>query len=144
MKKTRLISSAIALVMVAACAKPQPQAFQVIPQPADVTVNEGTFCVKGAAVSFDENMDEASKAAAQRFVAALETASGVKCKQAEGGISFIQNPNLAAEQYAINVTPKGVNVEASALVMMFMLASSCQRCGRRKVLFRSTKKIGLV
>ena len=115
MKKTRLISSAIALVMVAACAKPQPQAFQVIPQPADVTVNEGTFCVKGAAVSFDENMDEASKAAAQRFVAALETASGVKCKQAEGGISFIQNPNLAAEQYAINVTPKGVNVEASAL-----------------------------
>ena len=32
----------------------------------------------------------------------------------------------------------------SPLVMMFMLASSCQRCGRRKALFRSMKKIGLL
>ena len=111
--KKRLILLA-ALMAVFACAK--PQAFHVIPMPADVTtVSDGSFCVKGAAVSFDENMDEASVAAALRFVEALETATGVKCRQADGGIRFIQNPNLAAEQYAIGVTPEGVTVEASAL-----------------------------
>ncbi len=112
MKNPILLFSALLAI---ACAKPQPQTFQVIPQPADVTLADGSFCVKGAAVCFDENMDEASVKAARRFVDALETATGAKCKQADGGIAFIQNPNLAAEQYAINVTPEGVTVEASAL-----------------------------
>ncbi|MCR4844425.1 MAG: beta-N-acetylhexosaminidase [Bacteroidales bacterium] len=113
MKKSIVILTSLALL--AGCAKPQPQAFQVIPMPADVTITDGYFPVAGAAVSFGQNMDEASLAAAQRFVNALETASGKKCKQAAGGISFVVNPNLAAEQYAINVTKDGATVEASAL-----------------------------
>ena len=105
----------LAALLAFACAKPQPQAFQVIPQPADVKFADGSFCVKGAAVNFDENMDEGSLKAAFRFVDALETATGVQLHLDEGGIAFIQNPALAPEQYAINVTPQGVKVEASAL-----------------------------
>ena len=112
MKKLILLSAAF---LAFACAQPQPQAFQVIPMPADVTVNEGCFPVKGAAIACDEQMDELSVKAVQRFVSALEAATGKSCKTGEGGICFVVNPNLAAEQYAINVTPKGATVEASAL-----------------------------
>ena len=112
MKRFLLFLSALAVL---SCAKPQPQAFQVIPMPDQVTVNDGTFCVKGAAVHFDDDLDEASAAAVLRFVDAIETATGTQCKWAEGGMIFRANPSLAAEQYSINITPKSVTVEASAL-----------------------------
>ncbi len=101
--------------LLASCAQPQPQAFHVIPMPADVTVSEGSFCVKGAEVNIDPALDEASRKAVDRFVTTLETATGKPVKSGEGGFRFILNPNLAAEQYAIHVTPKGATVEASAL-----------------------------
>ena len=104
-----------ALFVFAACSQPQPQAFHVIPMPADVTVSDGSFCVKGAAVHFDEDLDEASMGAVLRFVEAIETATGTQCKWDEGGMTFRVNPSLAAEQYSINITPKSVTVEASAL-----------------------------
>ena len=74
MKKITIFLS---LALLAACAKPQPQAFQVIPMPADVTVTDGAFCVKGVAVTVDPALDELSQKAVQRFVQALETATGV-------------------------------------------------------------------
>ncbi len=104
-----------ALFVFAACSQPQPQAFHVIPMPADVTVSDGSFCVKGAAVHFDDDLDEASMGAVLRFVEAIETATGTQCKWDEGGMTFRVNPSLASEQYSINVTPKSVTVEASAL-----------------------------
>ena len=102
-------------VLAAACAKPQPQAFHVIPMPADVTLSDGAFCVKGAEVKIDPALDDASQKAVGRFVNALETATGKPVKSGDGGFLFSLNPNLAAEQYAIHVTPEGATVEASAL-----------------------------
>ncbi|MBQ9194064.1 MAG: beta-N-acetylhexosaminidase [Bacteroidales bacterium] len=83
--------------------------------PADVTVTDGAFCVKGVAVTVDPALDELSQKAVQRFVQALETATGVKTKSGEGGISFVLNASLAPEQYTINVKADGAVVEASAL-----------------------------
>lgn len=103
------------LLMAVACAQPRPQAFQVIPYPADVTLSDGFFPVKGVAVEVDSALDEVSRKAVGRFVQALETATGVKTKTGDGGLRFLLNPNLAAEQYAINVKPDGATVEASAL-----------------------------
>lgn len=111
MKKTALIIAAFALF---ACAKPQPQAFHVIPMPADVTIEEGFFPVAGAAVVCDESMDELSAKAVGRFADALSAATG-KPAGGKGEISFGVNPNLAAEQYFIAITTEGVRVEASAL-----------------------------
>lgn len=102
-------------VLAVSCAKPQPQAFQVIPMPADVTVTDGAFCVKGVAVAVDSALDDFSQKAVGRFVSALETATGAKTKSGEGGISFVLNASLAPEQYTINVKADGAVVEASAL-----------------------------
>jgi len=112
MKKTIMMMLAVLAV---SCAKPQPQAFQVIPMPADVTVTDGAFCVKGVAVAVDSALDELSQKAVGRFVSALETATGAKTKSGEGGISFVLNASLAPEQYTINVKADGAVVEASAL-----------------------------
>ena len=114
MKKT--IASLTSLVLLAGCAKPQPQAFQVIPMPAQVTVNEGYFPVAGALIACDENMDELSQKAVARFAEALKTVTGKACDgKGKGEIHFSVNPNLAAEQYSIEVREDGVDVEASAL-----------------------------
>jgi len=112
MKKLTILLSALAVM---ACAQPVPQAFEVIPLPAQVSLADGTFKVKGMAVKCDENMDEASVAAVQRFVKAVETATGSKVKQADGGMTFVQNPALAPEEYIIDIQEKSVRVEASAL-----------------------------
>ena len=103
------------LLAIFACSKPKPQDFHVIPMPDQVTLTDGVFNVKGMAVNFDENMDEASFCAALRFVDALETASGEQCKLADGGMLFVQNPALAPEEYTIDIRPDGVLVQASAL-----------------------------
>jgi len=103
------------LALFAAACTPKPQAFSVIPQPADVTIGKGSFCVKGANICFDDAMDEASLAAVLRFVEAVETATGEQLNYAEGGIQFSVNPNLGPEQYYINVKKDGVQVDASAL-----------------------------
>ena len=104
-----------AAVLVAACAKPQPQAFHVIPMPADVTVSEGSYAIAGKSFFLDPRMDDASSAAVWRFKNALEKASGKVSPLGKDEIQFLVNPNLAAEQYSINVTEQGATVEASAL-----------------------------
>ena len=110
----RLLTIAVAALAIA-CSTPQPQDFHVIPMPESVTINEGSFNVKGAAFSVADNLDELSVKAIERFKLALETATGKKCRKAGKGFSFILNPNLAAEEYAINIDDKGATVEASAL-----------------------------
>lgn len=105
----------LAAAIVAACTNPEPQEFHVIPMPESVTLADGSFCVKGAAIQTDDAIDAASLEAIGRFKEALETATGKKLKQGRGGFRFVLNPNLAAEEYAINIDEEGAVVEASAL-----------------------------
>ena len=113
MKRISILLAAAAMTM--ACANPQPQEFHVIPMPESVTITEGSYNVKGAAFNVADNLDELSVKAIERFKQALETASGKKCRKGNGGFSFTLNPNLGAEEYAININDKGVLVEAAAL-----------------------------
>jgi hexosaminidase len=108
-----LIPAVLAAVL--SCSNPQPQAFSVIPQPESVTLSEGVFCVKGAALETDANIDDASMKAIGRFTEALETAIGKKLHKGKGGFSFVLNTNLADEEYAINIGKDGAVVEAGAL-----------------------------
>ena len=111
--KKFLIPAVLAAVL--SCSNPQPQAFSVIPRPESVTLSEGVFCVKGAALETDANIDDASMKAIGRFTEALETATGKKLHKGKGGFSFVLNSNLADEEYAINIGKDGAVVEAGAL-----------------------------
>ena len=115
------VLSLLALSIATACTTPlQPQPFSVIPMPNDVTLSEGAFPVAGVMISFDENWDEPSVKAITAFRDALEAATGKKCSGKAGGkISFLINPNLGTEEYALNVNDKGVSVEASAFPGLF-------------------------
>ena len=105
---------ATVLVLVA-CSQVQPQAFHVIPMPAEVAVSEGAYPVAGKAFFLDPRLDDASQDAIWRFKDALEAATGRTSRLGKGEIQFLVNPELAPEQYTVQVSKDGVVVEASAL-----------------------------
>ena len=104
-----------AMLVLAACRQVQPQAFSVIPMPAEVSVSEGAYSVAGKAFFLDPRLDNASQDAIWRFKDALEAATGKACPLGKGDIQFLVNPELAPEQYTVQVSKDGVVVEASAL-----------------------------
>ena len=109
----------LSLALVLSCtSKPQPQPFSVIPMPNDVTLSEGSFALAGQEFYADAALDEASLKAVKGLADQLALVSGKKatCSTEDKGqkVRFLLNPNLGAEEYALNVNDKGVSVEASA------------------------------
>ena len=113
MRKYSFIFAAV--LALAACRQVQPQAFSVIPMPAEVSVSEGAYSVAGKAFFLDPRLDNASQDAIWRFKDALEVATGRTSPLGKGDIQFLMNPELAPEQYTVQVNKDGVVVEASAL-----------------------------
>ena len=113
MRKYSFIFAAV--LALAACRQVQPQAFSVIPMPAEVSVSEGAYSVAGKAFFLDPRLDNASQDAIWRFKDALEAVTGRTCPLGKGDIQFLMNPELAPEQYTVQVNKDGVVVEASAL-----------------------------
>ena len=103
----------------AACSTPkQPQPFSVIPMPNDVTLSEGSFNLAGQAFYADASLDQQTHQAIADFWNQLYTVSGKKSSlgtEDKGQrVRFLPNPELGAEEYTLEVTEKGVTVEASA------------------------------
>ncbi len=96
-----------------ASAKAEP--VTVVPYPNDITVGTGAYDLAGTAVSIGKAIDEASAKVIRDFVARLETVTGEKTVETEGGLAFIVNENMAPEEYALIVDSTGVKVEAAAL-----------------------------
>ena len=116
MKRTTFL---LTLMLAVACStEKQPQPFSVIPMPNDVTLSEGSFNLAGQDFFADAALDQASHKAIADFWDQLYRVSGKKStlSSEETGqkVRFIPNPNLGAEEYALNVNDKGVTVEASA------------------------------
>ena len=116
MKRTTFL---LTLMLAVACStEKQPQPFSVIPMPNDVTLSEGSFNLAGQDFYADAALDQASHKAIADFWNQLYRVSGKKStlSSEETGqkVRFIPNPNLGAEEYALNVNDKGVTVEASA------------------------------
>ncbi len=116
MKRTTFL---LTLMLAVACStEKQPQPFSVIPMPNDVTLSEGSFNLAGQDFYADAALDQASHKAIADFWDQLYQVSGKKStlSSEETGqkVRFIPNPNLGAEEYALNVNDKGVTVEASA------------------------------
>ena len=91
----------------------------IVPYPNDVKVKKGTFCIKGAKVSYDAAMDAPTVDIVKNFAQTLTQVTGVKSSVRKGssrtGIVFVKNSSVASEAYVLDVTTKAVRVEASDL-----------------------------
>ena len=113
----RLLFMASALVAAAvSCSAPKAPEIHVIPQPQHVAVQPGVFKVAGAAVSYD-GLDAAAVKHVENFAARLSLVTGKKSVVSntlkDKGFSFVVNPALAAEEYAVDITPASVKVTAA-------------------------------
>ena len=114
MRRILILASSL---LAAFCAR-TPQEFHVVPMPESVTIGEGSFRIDGQQIFIDPLLDEASAGAVESFAERLSLVSGKPspCSREDAGqiIRFCLNPNLGNEEYAINVSPSGVGVDASA------------------------------
>ena len=114
MKKISVLSLLAILFAFTATAQ-----IKVVPYPNDVHLNEGTFCIKGAKVAYDAAMDAPTVDIVKNFAQTLTQVTGatspVRKGAAKSGVVFVHNPSIASEAYLLDVTPKGVRVEASDL-----------------------------
>ena len=118
MKKILLFAG---LALAAACTTEvrQSNVLDVIPYPNEVQVGEGTFNAKGAAVTYEESLDEATvnviKTFADKLTAISGAASVATAGTAETGFVFAYNEAVPAEAYTLDVKADVVRVEASGL-----------------------------
>ena len=107
----------IAIAGLLSCSKAQTVPFSVIPAPNEVTLGEGSFNIAGATFGIDDAIPEETAAMIDGFRGQLSKVSGRNsaCVKgtAEGGVSFLLNENLGQEEYALNITPSSVVVEAA-------------------------------
>ena len=118
MKRILLIATLAALASCAAEVR-QRNVLDVVPYPNEVIAGEGVFDAKGAVVTYDSSLDEASVNVIKAFAQKLSAVSGVQSVAEEGdaqeGFVFVYNETVPAEAYTLSVTPVAVRVEASAL-----------------------------
>lgn len=91
----------------------------VVPYPNEVSQGEGVFVAKGAAVIYDQAIDEASLNVIEAFAAKLSSVSGQKSElsagAAESGFVFTLDSNVPDEAYVLDIKPEVVCVKASGL-----------------------------
>ena len=92
----------------------------IIPYPNDIVVGKGFFNAKGAAVSYDKSLDEATVNVIKAFAHKLSQSSSVSSPlsdggDAQGGICFIYDQGIPSEAYSLEVKPQKVLVKASGL-----------------------------
>ena len=92
----------------------------LIPAPKHATIDEGEFILNEnftIGVGEFNNTEEQNRALADvaRFITTINEATGLNCRAAAGtaDIMFEENSELAPEGYTIDITTKGVKVQAS-------------------------------
>ena len=116
--KRILILSAIAAALLS-CSNAGQSNITVVPYPNEVEVKAGTFNAAGAGFHCSEEIDEASMNVISGFAAQLSLTSGqestVDNNLSAEGFNFSVDSALPAEAYTLNISKKGVNVQASSL-----------------------------
>ena len=118
MKYLRLFMAAMLMAMTVAVAAAKSE-ITIVPYPNDITIGSGTFDAKGADVTYDVALDEATvnviKAFAEKLSFVAGQANAVSAGKSDKGFVFVYNSEIPSEAYTLEVTPKFVRVEASAL-----------------------------
>ena len=116
MKKIFLLLTVIAAV---SCSRNEGPAFNVVPYPNEVELCAGTFDAAGAEFHYSTEIEPLAVDLIEAFAAQLSMVTSKENTIAQGvsdkGFVFVQNPEIAAESYALKVSEKAVVVEASSL-----------------------------
>ena len=117
--KNPIIALMAAMSLTACATSVENTEITIVPYPSELTVGEGTFNAKGAAVTYDQALDSASVNVINAFAQKLSFVTGAESKvsagQADKGFVFALNAEIPSEAYTLNVTPEAVRVEASGL-----------------------------
>ena len=117
MKKSMILSAVAAAFI--ACTPVAENSISVVPFPNEVNMKSGSFDAAGADFHFSSEMDEGSVALVEALAGQLSKVTGkmssVDSETSKTGFAFSLDPSLAEEAYTLNVTRKGVTVEASSL-----------------------------
>ncbi|MBO7301174.1 MAG: family 20 glycosylhydrolase [Bacteroidaceae bacterium] len=110
------------------------KSLSLIPAPKSVSVGDGEFILnKGFTISVEKfsQSDEQNKVLADvaRFITTVNVATELDCKAsyATADIVIKENHNLAPEGYIMDITPKGVTVEASTSDGVYYAMQSLMR-----------------
>lgn len=118
MKKIFLLLT-VALAASCATRNHESNVLNVIPYPNEVQVGEGVFDAKGAPVTYDEAVDEASLNVIRMFAEKLSAATGtdnaISAGQADKGFVFVLNEAVPFEAYILDIKPDVVRIEASEM-----------------------------
>lgn len=92
------------------------QTSMIVPCPAQVVPDKGTFRFSAKTVFAVENEEQAE--IAQRFISLLTRAAGftpeLNRRSSKGDVRFVTNPALKSEAYRLDITPTGIVVHASS------------------------------
>lgn len=116
---------AIGLLAVS-CAKPEKVELGIIPAPQNaVSAGNAKFNIAGATFAVDEKMSDRAVAAINSLAKDLGNSTGVTSEvSAKGDIVFLQKSSLEAEEYAINISRKGIKVQyATDKGILYAIAS---------------------
>ena len=117
--KRLLLVWPVVLMILAMTACTEGQDMVLVPYPAEVLIGEGYFNAKGAQVTYDASLDEATVNVINAFAQKLSSVSGaesnVTAGQTDEGFIFRYNPELESEAYILDVEPDVVSIEASSL-----------------------------
>lgn len=125
-----ILTAAVLGISVAGCTK-TPE-INVIPCPESIVKAEGTFNVAGAPVKLGAELDEETIQWANTFAQKLTSVTGktseVVSEAAGKCIELELNKELAPEEYWLDVTKKGVKIQASSAAGSDMLPRPSARC----------------
>lgn len=114
----KLVIICILALAAAPCFAEVAEKLTIVPYPENVTIEDGRFNVAGSCIRYEGNVDDDTKALAERFAAQLSLTTSKKSvvKKGKGkGINLILDPSLAEEAYKMNVGKKSVEIYASSL-----------------------------
>ena len=116
MKKFFLLLTIIAAF---SCGRNDVSEFNVIPYPNEVELRAGTFNAAGAEFYCSSEIEQPAVNVIEAFAKQLSMVTSKESSLAQGasdkGFVFVQNSEIAAEAYTIEVSEKAVVVEASSL-----------------------------
>ena len=114
LKISKILCAAFAAALVGCAEAPE---IHIVPNPESLVKGEGVFKIAGAPIVAGEGLDAESAVVANTFAQHLTLVTGKKSEvvssAAGKAVEFALNPELAEEEYKLDVTKQGVRIEAA-------------------------------